>query len=247
MTVPSVRTAALERALGRQVARRRGVAGPGPGTARAAGAARGAVTPAAELCALCAAPLADRHPHLFDGETGRPVCGCIACALLFEQPGAAGGRYRRVPDRRVVLEGVDHGALGVPVGLAFFVVDDGGAVKAHYPSPAGATRWDVDRARWDEVLAACPALETLQPEVEALLVQAPAAAWILPISDCFGLAGKVRLAWEGMSGGPAVRRAVEEFCAQLPDRTTDPRDTTDTTGAHGVDDTRRSNGAHPHG
>ena len=38
--------------------------------------------------------------------------------------------------------------LGVPVGLAFFVLADDGAVVAHYPSPIGATEWDVDADAW---------------------------------------------------------------------------------------------------
>lgn len=172
----------------------------------------------AEPCALCATTLAEEHPHMLDTAAGEPLCVCRACALLFDRPAASHGRYRRIPERRLAVEGIDPGRLGVPVGLAFFVVADDGSLRAHYPSPAGATRWDVDPEDWSSVAAECPALATLAPEVEALLVnttQNRSEAWLVPVADCYRLVGLVRQHWHGMSGGSEVWPAVEEFFEQI--------------------------------
>lgn len=171
-----------------------------------------------EPCAICAGGLADEHPHLLDLDAGHPLCVCRACSLLFDRPVAAGGRYRVIPDRRLALSGVAPAGLGVPVGLAFFVVSEGGEVTAHYPSPAGATRWEVDAGRWREAVNACADLSGLEPEVEALLVNTVGGrseAWIVPISDCFRLTGIVRLHWMGLSGGDKVWPRIEEFFDHL--------------------------------
>lgn len=167
---------------------------------------------------MCAAALPPEHPHLFDVEARRPVCACRACTLLFAQPGAAGGRYRAIPGRRVRVAGVAPAALGAPVGLAFFVVGDDGTVGAHYPSPAGATRAEVDEEPWGQAVAAAPLLGGLAPEVEALLVNTVdglTEAWVVPVSDCYGLAGAVRQSWEGLSGGRRVLEAIEGHFEQL--------------------------------
>ncbi len=106
----------------------------------------------------------------------------------------------------------------MPVGLAFFVVDEAGGISAHYPSPAGATRWDVDPEDWQALRRECPALDGLIPLVEALLVNAVrggAEAWIVPVSECYRLVGLVRQGWEGLSGGTKVWTRVEEFFDQL--------------------------------
>lgn len=171
-----------------------------------------------ERCELCAAELSDGHSHILDTGPRRPLCVCRACGLLFTQPGAARGHYRSIPDRREQVAGVDPSRLRVPVGLAFFVVSDGGAVLAHYPSPAGATRWEVDASDWQAVSEGCPALSTLLCEVEALLVntsQGSREAWIVPVSDCYRLAGIVRQRWEGLSGGQRVWHAIDEFFDEL--------------------------------
>lgn len=194
----ALRTPALERAIGRS---------PSPRP-----------LDRAEPCALCAADLPPDHPHMLDEAAGVPCCVCRACALLFDRPEAAGGRYRRIPDRRHRLAGVDVAVLGVPVGLAFFVVAGDGEVTAHYPSPAGATRWTVEATDWRRAVGACPQLEDLAPGVEALLVDTERGrreAWIVPVADCWRLAGAVRQAWEGLSGGTEVPRMVERFFAQL--------------------------------
>lgn len=172
----------------------------------------------AEACSFCAVEVPDDHPHILDVDAGRPLCVCRACALLFDRPAAAEGRYRRIPSRRLPLEGVRTGQLRVPVGLAFFVSSDEGPVRAHYPSPAGATRWEVDPEDWRAARAACPQLGDLQPEVEAVLVNSANAhseAWIVPVSDCYRLVAIVGAEWEGLSGGDRVWQAIETFFQEL--------------------------------
>jgi hypothetical protein len=143
---------------------------------------------------------------------------CQACSLLFNREAASLGRYRLVPDRRIRLAPIDTSPLGVPVGLAFFVPQADGAVLAHYPSPAGATRWEVDAKAWRDVVQTCPPLSSLVPRVEALLVdtsEGRRVAWIVPIDDCFRLVATVRREWQGLTGGERVRPAIEQFFLEL--------------------------------
>ncbi|WP_309147845.1 DUF5947 family protein [Streptomyces sp. NTH33] len=59
------------------------------------------------------------------------------------------------------------------------------------------------------------------PEVEALLintVQEFDHHWIVPIDDCFRMVATVRREWRGLSGGGRVWPAVQEFFAELTER-----------------------------
>lgn len=173
---------------------------------------------AADACGLCSAPAGDDHAHVLDERSGEPLCACRACALLFEKDGAGQGHYRLVPDRRIRLAGVRTAGLGVPVGLAFFVVQPDGAVAARYPSPAGATAWTVDPDAWAAATAGCPELATLRPGAEALLVSTVKGAdeqWLVPIDDCYRLVAAVREAWTGLSGGDRVWTEIEAFFGRL--------------------------------
>jgi hypothetical protein len=105
-------------------------------------------------------------------------------------------------------------ALGIPVGLAFFVRGPDGVVVAHYPSPMGATRWEVDPQAWQRVVTACPTLADLAPEVEALLVNTARGAeqrWLVPIDECYRLVAVVKTYWRGLSGGGQVWTEIEAF------------------------------------
>jgi hypothetical protein len=178
--------------------------------------------PAGERCDLCALDLPDQHRHLLDTERHEIRCVCRACALLFDREAASDGHYRLVPRRRLRLPEVPTAALGVPVGVAFFVPHADGTVDAHYPSPAGATRWDVDEAAWRDVVALCPPLAGMAPEVEALLLNTAGGhsdRWLVPIDDCFRLVTLVRQEWKGLSGGTRVWTEIEKFFAAL----TEPR------------------------
>ncbi|MEU6553824.1 DUF5947 family protein [Streptomyces sp. NPDC046915] len=175
-------------------------------------------TAAEELCDLCAAPVPDDHRHLHDGGREEVLCACRPCALLFTEGEEGDGRYRLIPLRRLRLPPVDTEPLGVPVGLAFFVPRPDGTVLAHYPSPAGATRWEVDADAWRKVVAGCPPLAGLAPEVEALLVNTArglAHHWIVPVDDCFRIVGLVRQEWQGMTGGETIWPVLERFFTEL--------------------------------
>ena len=113
---------------------------------------------------------AARHRHVLDLRSTELQCVCQGCALLFEREAAGRGHYRLVPRDRLRLPEFAPAELGVPVGLAFFVLADDGAVVAHYPSPIGATERDVDADAWQGAGERCPALRDLQPGVQAFLV-----------------------------------------------------------------------------
>lgn len=191
-------TGALERVIRRAGARRREAA--------------------EQHCDLCRETVGEGHRHLLDTETGEALCACTACALLFDRPAASDGHYRLLPDRRIRLTGVDPRPLGVPVGLAFFVRQDDGEVFAHYPSPAGATRWGIQDAAWDTVVRGCPVLAGLAPLVEALLVNTTGErreAWLVPVDDCYRLVAVVRREWTGLTGGDRVGPEIERFFEEL--------------------------------
>jgi hypothetical protein len=177
-----------------------------------------------EVCDLCAGVLPEPHRHLLDTEHGDLCCACQACCLLFAAHAGSDDQhrhYRLVPDKRMRLGAVPTAALGVPVGLAFFVRHADGAVIAHYPSPIGATQWEVDADAWRDVVESCDPLEHLQPDVEALLVNTARGAdehWLVPIDDCYRLIALVRHEWRGWTGGSQVWPLIQDFFAQLDTR-----------------------------
>ncbi|MFJ9870329.1 DUF5947 family protein [Streptomyces sp. NPDC101165] len=174
-----------------------------------------------EVCELCAAPVADAHPHLYDTEATEVRCVCGPCSVLFAEDGAGEGHYRLVPRRRLRLPPIDTAVLGVPVGLVFFVPRSDGTVTAQGPSPAGAMRWEVDAAAWQRLTATFPQLASMAPDVEALLMNTVRGLdehWIVPVDDCFRMVALVRREWRGLSGGDGVWPAVERFFAELTER-----------------------------
>ncbi|WP_034263164.1 DUF5947 family protein [Actinospica robiniae] len=186
---------------------------------------------AEERCDVCGVALSPTHRHLVDGQSGELQCACPACTVLFQRDASAAagppgtvGRFRLVPTRREQLPElpVDELAeLGLPVGLAFIVAHPDGTALAHYPSPAGATRWDLDAADWRRVTERCPPLAALEPEVQALLLNTARGRhdhWIVPIDDCYRLVALIRREWRGLSGGTAVWPAIAGFFADLGER-----------------------------
>jgi hypothetical protein len=172
-------------------------------------------------CELCHVPVPAGHRHLLDTEDSVLMCVCQACSLLFARDAASEGHYRLVPRRRSRLAPVVTKDLGVPVGLAYFVLRGDGAVIAHYPSPAGATQWEVDSQAWACVVDNCPPLSSLTPDVEALLVNTARNQrhhWLVPIDDCLRLVAVVREHWKGLSGGSQVWPEIERFFAELTEQ-----------------------------
>jgi hypothetical protein len=163
----------------------------------------------------------EQHQHLLDTDSGELMCACRPCALLFDRDAAGGGHYRQVPWRRRRVRPVATEPLGVPVGLAFFVVRGDGVALAHYPSPAGPTQWEVDAQAWQRLVETAPELRELRTDVEALLVDTARGRgdyWLVPIDDCFRLVAVVRRSWRGLSGGGAVWTAIDQFFDDLVER-----------------------------
>ncbi|WP_255947028.1 DUF5947 family protein [Streptomyces odontomachi] len=244
MTGPAPLAAAPLRDLARRPLRdiAAGRSGPAADPGRAGSAverrrAARAADASGECCDMCAEPVPGDHRHLLDPAADAVLCACRACALLFatEPPAGSaatpgggasrGPRYRLIPQRRLRLGGdiddLTWAALGVPVTLAFFVAGTAafpGGVTACYPSPLGTTRAPVAPDVWDRLTAGHPALATLVPGTEALLVDRAGERheqWIVPLDDCYRLVAVLRTRWRGFGGGAEARESVRRFFTGL--------------------------------
>jgi hypothetical protein len=176
----------------------------------------------AERCDLCGAAIAADHRHLLEVASRELMCTCRPCSILFDRRAAAEGRYKLVGDRRLVLsdfvlDDVMWEDLRLPVDIAFFI-RTAERVQAFYPSPMGATESLLDLDAWQALEEANPVLRTLEPDVEALLINRSRGArqqWIVPIDDCYALVGLMRTQWRGLTGGTEVWRALAEFFDRL--------------------------------
>jgi hypothetical protein len=178
----------------------------------------------AERCEMCREVLDDRHGHVVEIEQRSIVCACRACYLLFISEGAAGGRYRSVPERvrhdpARPLDEADWNELQIPVAMAFFFVNSAlGRVVAGYPSPGGMTECELDLAAWDRLVAAYPLFAAMTPDVEAVFVnraEPGGEVFLLPIDRCYSLVGELRLRWQGFDGGAEAHAALAAFLADL--------------------------------
>ncbi|MDX2702843.1 DUF5947 family protein [Streptomyces sp. PA03-6a] len=179
--------------------------------------------PAVERCELCGVELTGPHRHLVDTGKRALACACVPCALLFERPGAGGGRFASVPDRVLSDPGSVPGTaswqrLRIPVSVAFFFhnsVLDRPVVL--YPSPAGATESEVDPGTWQEVFGDSPLATALRPDVEALLVRRDGdggdggECFLLPVDRAYELVGRLRLNWQGFDGGSGAHAELAAF------------------------------------
>ena len=179
-----------------------------------------------ERCEMCAEPIADAHQHVVNLESRVLMCTCRGCYLLFTAEGAE-MRYRAVPDRYVSFPDFALGPgqwdeLEIPVGLAFLFRNSvQQRIIAFYPGPAGATESELPLAAWDSVVAANPELQTLRPDVEALLIRAPTRGHgrgssdytcnVVPIDACYELVGQLRQLWRGFDGGQDAHAAMDAF------------------------------------
>jgi hypothetical protein len=189
-----------------------------------------------EHCELCGEPIPSQHRHLLDLGTRELQCACRACSLLFDRPAAGAGHYRLVPDRRLRVEDFDLDDLAweqlrVPVDMAFFFHSSAaGRVQAFYPGPMGATESLLGLEAWTELEAANPVLRTLEPDVEALLVNRARGArqhWVVPIDECYALVGLIRSHWKGLTGGKEAWQQIARFYDEL-DRRSRPASREDT-------------------
>jgi hypothetical protein len=173
-----------------------------------------------EHCDLCGAELAEDHRHLLHLEERRILCACEPCVAMR----AGEGPYRPTGSRLLWLDRFDlpddlWARLRVPIGLAFFMSSSSaGRVVGLYPSPAGATECELELDAWDELRRANPVLDSLEPDIEGLIVNRisdPHQFAIAPIDECYRLVGTVKASWEGISGGRAVEEVVPAFLEEL--------------------------------
>jgi hypothetical protein len=183
--------------------------------------------PGGERCELCGEPVGEPHGHVVNLARRNILCACRACYLLFTREGAAGGRYRAVPERYLhdpsfQLTPRQWDALQIPVAMAFFFHNSSlGRTLALYPSPAGATESELAADAWEEVAAANPELAELDPDVEALMVRRRRdhfECYLVPIDACYELVGLVRLHWRGFDGGADAWREIDAWFERLRGR-----------------------------
>ncbi|MGA2596078.1 MAG: DUF5947 family protein [Bryobacteraceae bacterium] len=183
-----------------------------------------------ECCEMCSKELANGHQHLLDPINRKLICACDACAILFDSQGIT--KYKRVPRRIRYLADFkmtdsQWDGLMMPINMAFFFKSTPQErVIALYPSPAGATESLLSLDTWGEIEADNPALQEMEADVEALLVNRIGHArgfthpeyYLVPIDHCFKLVGLIRAHWQGLSGGAEVWREIAEFFGELKAR-----------------------------
>jgi hypothetical protein len=178
-----------------------------------------------ERCELCSANLLAEHAHLLELNTGKLLCACEACSILFGD--AQSARYRRLsrqiefwPDFR--LSDAQWESLHLPINLAFFVQSTrAGRILAIYPSPAGPTESLLSLEGWTQLVDENPVLAKLEQDVEALLVNRLAQTreyYRVPIDECYKLVGLIRGKWRGLTGGTEIWEEIGRFFTTLKER-----------------------------
>jgi hypothetical protein len=189
----------------------------------------------AERCELCSVGLEHEHSHLIEPATRKLLCACDASALLYD--GRTDARYKRVPRRAQLLKffhltDAQWEDLLIPINMAFFFVSSvnpgvkhilNKRVVALYPSPAGAVESLLSLDAWNAIVNSNPVLNTLQPDVEALLINriaysrdaGKAEYFIAPMDECYRLVGLIRAHWKGLSGGTEVWQEIARFFSEL--------------------------------
>jgi hypothetical protein len=185
---------------------------------------------AEERCEMCGSVLAEQHGHVVNIEARSLLCTCRPCYLLFTPDGAAGGRYRAVPDRCRFAAGVgitaaDWDSLQIPVSMAFFFHSSPvGRTVCFYPSPGGATESELGLDAFTDLERSIPFAAQVLPDVEAVIVRKGPEGfecYLAPIDASYELVGRMRVAWRGFDGGQEVRADIEAFFADLRRRSPD--------------------------
>lgn len=178
--------------------------------------------PVLERCELCNLVLPPKHRHLLEMTTRQVACSCDPCALLFEN--AVGAKFKLIPrDAHALPEfhmtDAEWENFSLPIDLAFFFYSTPqGKMTAMYPSPAGPTESLLTLTAWEMLVRQNPALQKLEADVEALLVNRANGAreyFIAPMDACYELVGTIRMHWRGLSGGDAVWQEIDGFFARL--------------------------------
>src|SRR5215204_4408578 len=190
-------------------------------------AAKAAAEAAQEHCDLCSEPIPPEHRHLLEISTREMMCACRPCSILFDKEAASEGKYRLVPDRRLLLEDFEMSdaqwaSLRVPVDMAFFFYSTPvERVVAFYPSPMGPTESLLELSTWEELEEGNPVLKGMERDAEALLVNRSRGTrehFLVPIDECYSLVGLIRMHWRGLSGGREVWEEIDRFFEDLRER-----------------------------
>jgi hypothetical protein len=173
-----------------------------------------------ERCHFCGTTLSPDHRHLVDTASMKFLCACEMCSIIL----AESGKYKPLPQRFLEVENFNTtDALWadflIPVNMAFFVLSSSqhGAV-AFYPAPTGATESKLKMEPWTRLVALNPVLNSLVPDLEALLVNRLGDTnhyFIVPIDSCYKLIGMIRISWKGIFGGPEVNDIINKFFLDL--------------------------------
>jgi hypothetical protein len=180
-----------------------------------------------ERCDFCAVPVHPAHSHLIDLKARRIMCGCRPCALTFEPQGAAGGRYKLIPERYKKIDDLSVGdaawdVLQIPIGLAFFFYNSiDQKLGAFYPGPAGATESELPLDEWQALIGNHPVLSTLAPDVEAILIRrrdGTTNVYLIPVDAAYELVGLIRTDWRGFDGGAEVKAKIDAYFERIEKR-----------------------------
>ncbi|MBA2323697.1 MAG: hypothetical protein H0V92_06705 [Pseudonocardiales bacterium] len=199
--------------------------------ARPKEAAPAGTQPAHERCEMCTARIDEhQHSHVVHLEKRSLLCTCRPCALLFDERGAAQGRYRAVPDRYLrdpsfTMSEVQWDELQIPVRMAFFFHNsDLEKPLAFYPSPAGATESLLPMDAWRDGLGGSALAAEMEFDVEALLLRKVgdvSECLLVPIDVCYELVGLVRMYWKGFDGGTEAWDQIDKFFTDLASKARD--------------------------
>lgn len=176
--------------------------------------------PTVPRCEVCGTAIPEDHAHLVDIAERRLLCACRACTAIPSR----GGPFRRLPTTTRLLSDVqlsdgEWESLQIPIGLAFvFHSTPLGRAVALYPGPAGATESLLGLEAWSDLVSRNPRLATLEPDVEALLIDRTEGRrdyYQVPIDRCYTLVGLMRQHWRGLSGGSEAWTAIADFFDRL--------------------------------
>ena len=183
--------------------------------------------PVGETCDFCSVSLTAAHSHLIELAARRIMCACRPCYIVFEPKGAAQGRYRAIPSRyrqvtEFALDDATWDALQVPIGLVFFFYNSlEKRMLAFYPGPAGATESMLPLEEWNAIMAEFPVLGTVEPDVEAILIQRNreiSRCFIVPVDSAYELVGLMRTCWKGFDGGQEAHAKIAEYFEKIQQR-----------------------------
>lgn len=177
-----------------------------------------------QRCDFCSGDIDSSHTHLLDRVRRSLVCVCDSCYGLFTHDGAGGRRFCAVPQRYLRLPNVANAvalwdALQIPIGLSFLFTNGAtGLTTVCGPASADAPEAALPLDVWREAERALPALATMAPDVEALLVRRTDSVFdaaIVPIDRCYELLGRIREKVPGAKGEDQARRDIDAFMARV--------------------------------